>query len=232
MKSILAKLHAVMSAVDYIQKDKENTFHRYKYASEQAIKEALHTELVKNKVIFGVSVTGSNKTPITTAKGNQSFVTDVKLTYAFWDVDSGESVTGEFIGTGEDPSDKGTYKAITGAIKYILTSTFLIPTGDDAEADTEEKAPPKQPSTTKPAGTPVKAVQQATQPAGELGNCKDCGAPNKKSQAGKLYCSKICWEKPKAEVPTIQVDDGYVPAANAPREEELPPIEFDEPLPF
>ncbi len=26
-----------------------------------------------------------------------------------------------------------------------------------------------------------------------LGNCKDCGAPNKLSMKGKVYCSAKCW---------------------------------------
>jgi hypothetical protein len=37
------------------------------------------------------------------------------------------------VGTGEDNSDKGTYKGITGGLKYILMKTFLIYTGDDPE---------------------------------------------------------------------------------------------------
>jgi hypothetical protein len=27
------------------------------------------------------------------------------------------------------------------------------------------------------------------------GNCAKCGAPNKMSKAGKVYCSDICWNK-------------------------------------
>lgn len=30
---------------------------------------------------------------------------------------------------------------------------------------------------------------------GDLGKCEKCGAPNRRSKAGKLYCSKICWDK-------------------------------------
>ena len=29
----------------------------------------------------------------------------------------------------------------------------------------------------------------------DLGVCAKCGAPNKKSAAGKIYCSKLCWKK-------------------------------------
>jgi hypothetical protein len=138
---ILAKLHKIMTAVDYIQKDKINDFHRYRYASEAAIKEKLHAELVKNGVLFKMDVTDFTLTPVTTAKGNQEMLTTIKAHYAFCDVESGEEVVGSFVGSGQDPADKGLYKAVTGAVKYILTSTFLIPTGDDPEA--EEPQQPK-----------------------------------------------------------------------------------------
>lgn len=154
MKQILGKLHKIMTEVDYIQKDKSNSFHGYRYASEQAIKEALHASLVKHSVIFvPVSVTITGRTDYTSDKGKRSSLTDVLVKYRFLDVESGESVEGECAGTGDDNADKGTYKAITGAIKYILTSTFLIPTGDDPEDDKNEA--PKKTTTVQPPA-PVK----------------------------------------------------------------------------
>jgi hypothetical protein len=57
-------------------------------------------------------------------------------------VRSDDGVTGEtldypWMGWGVDPGDKGGYKAITGAEKYFLMKTFLIPTGDDPEVTTD-----------------------------------------------------------------------------------------------
>lgn len=130
MKNILKKLHEIMSEVDFIAKDKTNEFHKYNYASEQAIKEKMHQLLVSHKVLFMLS--GNNIRHAGT-------LTDIDFTYRFYDIESGEFIEGTMPGTGEDKLDKGTYKAITGAIKYILTSTFLIPTGDDPE--NEEKKP-------------------------------------------------------------------------------------------
>ena len=54
-------------------------------------------------------------------------------------MDSGESLSGTFNGSGRLGDDKGVYIATTGAIKYIFTSLFTIPTGDDAEGDKQEK---------------------------------------------------------------------------------------------
>lgn len=132
MKNILKKLHEIMSKVDFIEKDKTNTFHGYKYASEQAIKETLHKLLVDHKVLFTLEALNfsSHHQPLEKEKDT---ITNIEFKYHFWDVESGEELSGNFVGSGEDKGDKGTYKAITGAVKYILTSTFLIPTGDDPE---------------------------------------------------------------------------------------------------
>jgi hypothetical protein len=55
------------------------------------------------------------------------------------DTESDEIIEGSFEGSGIDQGDKALYKAITGGIKYILSSTFLIPTGDDPENEQSEK---------------------------------------------------------------------------------------------
>lgn len=135
MTKILAKLHAIMTELDYIQKDKKNAFHGYNYASEKAIKEAVHAQLVKHGVVFLLSTSNVRRETFVTDKQKRGAVTDLDASYKFYDVESGEFVEGTFTGCGDDGADKGTYKAITGAIKYILTTTFLIPTGDDPEED-------------------------------------------------------------------------------------------------
>ncbi len=159
MQKILTKLHSIMSEVDYIQKDKTNTFQNYKYASEKAIKETLHALLVKHKVIFTVSIENTSRLEYVNNKCNKGFLTDLTVNYSFYDVESGEVLKEKFVGTGDDGADKGTYKAITGAIKYILTSTFLIPTGDDPED--EKPATPSKPVYVKQAAKPpVKPVAE------------------------------------------------------------------------
>lgn len=135
------KLHAIMSEVSYIQKDKRNDFHRYNYASEAAIKERMHEMLVKYGVLFScdpVAVVSDRERP---TKSGSEIVSLLQFSYCFEDVDSDDKREGLFFGSGADGADKGCYKAITGAIKYVLTTRFLIPTGDDPEE--EEAAQPK-----------------------------------------------------------------------------------------
>lgn len=119
-------MHTIMKAVPFIEKDKRNDFHNYEYASEKIIKETLHKHLVAQKILFRLEVIDSQV---------HDTLLLIKVKYYFTDLESGEELTGEFMGSGEDKGDKALYKAITGAIKYILTSSFLIPTGDDPEKD-------------------------------------------------------------------------------------------------
>jgi len=151
-KNILAKLYAIMSEVGYIQKDKKNTFHGYSYLSEKAIKETLHPLLVKHRVLFLPTTSDFENKEVETATKSgtrRSILTTGNLGFRFVDVDSGEFYEGSMAAKGMDEGDKGTYKAITGALKYILTTSFLIPTGDDPEDDrndspaTAQKAPAK-----------------------------------------------------------------------------------------
>lgn len=163
MKNILKKLHAVMTDVDFITKDGKNTFHNYKYASEYAIKLALHEALVKHGVVFSISGATMTTEQVTTAKGGREALVSTVLTYRFYDVDTGEFVEGQGIGQGQDNGDKGAYKAITGALKYILTTSFVIPTGDDPEADEGvDKRSSSQPQ--KPASKPSKTAPAPKEP--------------------------------------------------------------------
>lgn len=125
-QGILNKLYSIMAEIPEIGKDKTNSFHGYKYTSEYAIKTAIHPLLVKHKVMFTTTLVDIKR---------ETDITSIKLEYCFSDIETGEKISGVMPGEGQDKGDKGVYKAITGAIKYILTTTFLIATGDDPEND-------------------------------------------------------------------------------------------------
>jgi len=184
MKAILKKLHAIMSEVDFIEKDKKNDHFKYTYASEYAIKTALHEKLVAHGVLFTLSATDVKK---------DDQITTVNFHYRFIDIESAEELVGTFAGQGQDNADKGVWKAVTGAIKYILTSTFLIPTGDDPEAD-EPKASTKY---VQPVAT--KAVIKTTEPV-EVGDWRETivhFGKNKGKKLGEVEPSWVAWANEK-----------------------------------
>jgi hypothetical protein len=132
--SIYRKLALVYEEVKYIQKDKKNTFHGYSYASEAAIKDHLHDAFAKHGlVMLPPDVISIEDVQKTSDKGKTETVTTIHMRLGVADPETGESVTGTIFGRGVDNADKGPYKAITGGLKYFLTTLFLIPTGDDPE---------------------------------------------------------------------------------------------------
>jgi hypothetical protein len=62
---------------------------------------------------------------------------NVKCSVVFHDVESDETKTGSGLGSGCDTSDKAVYKAQTGALKYALKNSCLIPDEAGKEMDPE-----------------------------------------------------------------------------------------------
>jgi hypothetical protein len=132
-KNILKKLNLIFQEVGEIKKDGVNKAFNYAYVTEAQLKRVLQPLLKKYGVIFKLDIVDqkvdySGKIPLTL----------ITVKYSFLDPESGEVLEGTFCSQGSDTADKGIFKAITGAIKYILSSVFLIPTGGDPEEDEEE----------------------------------------------------------------------------------------------
>ena len=77
----------------------------------------------------------TNEASSSSSESETGIATFVDCSYSFVEVESGEDISGTFVGSGNGRDEKGNYAAITGAIKYILTSNFLVPTGVDPEND-------------------------------------------------------------------------------------------------
>ena len=147
-KTLTSKLLEVSKAIKYLEKDKTNSQQGYKYLSEAKIKEVFKKAFEDNGILFNFSTDNVREYEISpTRNGTKQFVTIANGKYSFIDVDSDHELNGTWFGSGTDTGDKGLYKAITGGIKYVLNTNFLIPTGDDPENDSENgngnKAAPK-----------------------------------------------------------------------------------------
>jgi hypothetical protein len=136
--TLTSKLLAVSKAIKYLEKDKTNSQQGYKYLSEAKIKEVFKKAFEDNGILFNFSTESVREYEISsTRNGAKQFVTIANGKYSFIDVDSDHELNGTWFGSGADTGDKGLYKAITGGIKYVLNTNFLIPTGDDPENDDE-----------------------------------------------------------------------------------------------
>jgi hypothetical protein len=133
---IIRALNAVMQEVDYVQKKGENDFHGYKYATEADVLDRLRPSMVKHGLVLIPSV---QQVSSVDQYGN----TTVSIHYTLAHV-SGAVWPHPIVaaGCGNDRNkngvgDKGLYKAITGANKYMLFKLFQIETGNQEPEDSE-----------------------------------------------------------------------------------------------
>ena len=132
-KSLASKIAKVMEEVGYVPKGGTNQAQGYKFVQASAVADKVREQLAK----LNVSMTPTTIDVISegvTPSGKQALLT-LRFTWTLTDGDSGETISFQSIGTGADSGDKAAYKAATGALKYALLTGFLIPTGDDPEAD-------------------------------------------------------------------------------------------------
>jgi hypothetical protein len=161
-KRLAVKLVEVMKAVKRIPKNGWNDFHKYHYALEADILDALRDELADRGVLLIPSVTGRSRDQVG-EKGQ--VVTHLDMAFTFLDTETGEELTRPWLGAGADKEDKGAYKAMTGGEKYFLLKTFMIPTGDDPEAEGQPATKDDKPSRRQ---QPAQGPQRSTPSAGPL----------------------------------------------------------------
>ena len=134
-RKLVKKLAEVMGEVKYIQKRGHNKFHNYKYATESDVAEKVREALAERSVIMIPNVVSQSHREHINAKGKTEYIATVTMEFRLIDGETGEEITFHSAGEGQDAGDKAVYKAITGAQKYALMKAFMIPTGDDPEAD-------------------------------------------------------------------------------------------------
>jgi hypothetical protein len=139
--TIYRKLLRIMEEIDAIPKRGYNDFHKYAYAMGSDVFDAVRKLFVKH----GIALTASLK-----EIKREGEITTIINTYTLYDVETGDSVSIDTPGAGQDKGDKGVYKAETGGTKYFLMTNFLIPTGNDPE---EEGGKKKQRTQAEVAGT-------------------------------------------------------------------------------
>lgn len=169
-KTVYEKILAVMSAVNYLNKDgfvETGKGKGYKALTDEKVLAAVRPALVAaGLVILPVKMEQQRtdeqvKAYDGSTKTNR--ITDVSVTYRIINVeDPKDYVEVVSAGTGVDTQDKGIGKAMTYAKKYAILNSFLIPSGEDTDQISSDKyteqlmgtAPAPEPTPT-PAPTPA-----------------------------------------------------------------------------
>jgi ERF superfamily len=138
-KSIYGKLAQLMGLIPPVEKAGRNDFHKYNYAKEGDLVEAVRPLLAEYGIFFWWTILEEErrgrKKSQTDEMSDAETLTVLKIQFQFIDAAGDKTEPQIVYGYGDDPIDKGLYKAMTGAIKYALMKTFLIATGDDPEGD-------------------------------------------------------------------------------------------------
>ena len=145
---LLLKLVAASVMVKAVQKDGENTFQRYTFQSEAAIKNVVKPALEANglAIIPSFQLIDQRDEP---GKRGTNHIVDVLGTFVI--TDGVASITGTMLGSGADTMEKAMAKACTSAQKYFYKQLFNISDKDtDPDADDSTRSTQPQQSSQQP----------------------------------------------------------------------------------
>lgn len=185
---IMQHLHAVMSEIGGISKDKSGKGIPYKFRGIDQVYQTLQPLLIKHLIIVLPTKTKSVEyLEVETKTGGALNYCRLVQVYTFFSATDDSWVRAELPGEAMDSSDKSTSKALSAAFKYLAFQGFCIPVDDpnqDADATVHELKPRSQYS----------GGSQITSKPAENGlpDCPVCGKPLRRDKfnAQKLYCWK------------------------------------------
>jgi len=131
---LATKIARILGKLGRVAKSGRNEFHKYDYATESDVADALRQHLAAEGVCIFPSVVDAKVETVQDRNKSASMAT-VTLELTFVDGESGDTMVTRWIGQGIDQGDKAYYKAYTGAFKYGLMKTFMVSTGEEPEAD-------------------------------------------------------------------------------------------------
>jgi hypothetical protein len=146
---LVARLAKIMGSLPVIEPEGENTFFKYKFVKDKQVLGIVRPRLSQQRIII-IPETVEEADPIEmkTAKGGTSLMTRIKVTWRILDGVTGETLTGQSLGYGDDSGDKGANKAYTAALKNFLIKLFEIGGEPDIEEDegTDKRAKARESS--------------------------------------------------------------------------------------
>lgn len=192
---LYTKIHKVMEEIERVAKRGTNTHQGYSYVFAADVIEECRQLFIKHRLILLPSVQACEYARFEKEGRGADYRARLTIAYTIADADTGEETTLVYQGEGQDSGDKALYKSYTGAFKYFLRDTFMIPVGDDPESDGEPQAQPKQQSRQEPRQPAQRAPAQGAAQDDTL--CGVCGAEKVPSKNGGLYC-RPCWQRRNA----------------------------------
>jgi ERF superfamily len=139
VKSLKQKLKEIVTEIGPVEKKGRHPQFAYTKAA-QVLAELRH-RLSDRNIYLSTSVLSSK---VIYGEGKTGVFAEVETEHTFTDTETGESMTVKGYGLGWDFTDKGLYKAMTGALKNMLMDNFLIT--DEVEPEAGEQRTEVPPS--------------------------------------------------------------------------------------
>jgi hypothetical protein len=144
--NIYQAMAKILADIDFIGKDRKadmGNAGRYNFRGIDDIYNALHSSFAKHKVFIIPKIIDSKielqekeKTYNGVTNKSYNYSATLKVEFTFCSED-GSSISAVGIGHALDNSDKATNKAQSSALKYCLMQTFLIPTEESKDVESE-----------------------------------------------------------------------------------------------
>jgi ERF superfamily len=212
-QNLVTKLTRIMRTVGQIEKRGYNEVDEYSYATEGDVKDAFRPLLARANVLTTPRVLEIKSRAVTLPlrSGPQdTWVSDLIVEWAFRDGDSSEVFITQSAGSGEDKADKGVAKAITGSLKSLFLSMFLIRSGDDPDATSKTVTKEVREKKIEAAQEVGRAKLEGRAPAQEIVSLWYTFPPEAKGLHVAVYGSDAAFKKFSEE---LRYHGKYVPSA-------------------
>src|SRR3990167_889385 len=153
VRGIFKAMHAVMSEVGVIGKDRKNPQQGYSFRGIDDVLAVLQPLFIKHGIFCMPKVLKAEREVLATKSGGTMASVRLLVEHTFFAAD-GSSVYATTYGEAMDAGDKASNKAMSAALKYALTESFAIPT-KESDRDTEEASPELAPKAAPTASRPA-----------------------------------------------------------------------------
>ena len=135
LSNIAPALCQAQAGMKGVAKSGRNTYDRYTYANLEDYVSSTRPILAKHGLsVFYSTPEARRLEDRTTSQGKVEHAVEIKMTVTLLHT-SGEWISIDVFGEGQDRGDKAMYKAVTGARKYGIACLLGLTTTDDPEAD-------------------------------------------------------------------------------------------------
>lgn len=153
---------AVLKDCKAIGKNQKNAAQGYSFRGIDDFYNEMHDLFAKHELFVVPQILDLRREERQGKSGGLLIWTVLRIKFTFTASD-GSKVEAETIGEAMDSGDKGANKAMSAALKYLLTQTFLVPTDDLEDADSNTPPP------LAPTGDKTKVTRQSGADLGAKG---------------------------------------------------------------